>query len=282
MLFFIFLKGLRVLKIMRIFVFGANGMLGNYVKTYLANHYEVIGITRKDYDILNISQDSLTKFLKSVRIKKDDVIINCAGIIPQTGVNEKRNYYLVNTLFPIILSFVCQQLKVKMLHITTDCVFSGKDGNYDENSIPDETNDYGTSKSLGEIIEATVIRTSIIGEQLGQNYSLLEWIRSNKNGEINGYVDHHWNGVTCLQLAKIIHGIISQNLFWKGCKHIFSPSPVSKYELLKIINDVYDLNIKINPVNTKICDKTLTSIYDKMFEIPDIRGQIKELVNYLF
>ena len=168
-----------------------------------------------------------------------------------------------------------------MIHITTDCVFSGKDGNYNENSIQDEINDYGLSKSLGELCNATIIRTSIIGEEINNKRSLLEWVKSNKNKEINGFNNHYWNGVTCLELSKIIYQIINKQLFWDGVRHIYSPNSVSKYELVSLINTIYNLNIKINKINTnETVDKTITSNKEIIFNIPDLSIQIQELKNY--
>ena len=267
---------------MKIFIFGSNGMLGNYVKLYLSKSYEIIALTRKDYDISNLSIDSLSQLLLNKNIQKDDIIINCAGIIPQASKQrtlDTRLYFQVNSLFPVILSQVCQKFETKMIHITTDCVFSGKTGNYDENSIHDEINDYGMSKSLGELCKATIIRTSIIGEEINNKRSLLEWIKSNKNNTINGYINHFWNGITCLELSKIIFKIINKNLYWSGIRHIYSPRSVTKYELAIIINDIYNLNITINKYRTEeSIDKTIISIYEdnNKFNISDISVQIKE------
>lgn len=267
---------------MRLYIFGANGMLGNYMSSYLSRFYEITKITRKDYDISKLSIATLDNFLLSLKINQYDIIINCAGSIPQRQNNEKkREYYLINSIFPIILSLFCKERNIKFIHITTDCVFSGNDGNYNENSVPDEIKDYGTSKSLGDLSYATIIRTSIIGEELNNKKSLLEWVRSNKNREINGYDDHHWNGVTCLELAKITHGIIENNLFWTGVRHIFSPTSVTKYQLLLIINEIYELNIKISKISSGKCDKTLSSIFEP-FEISELYKQIKELKEYSF
>ena len=88
--------------------------------------------------------------------------------------------------------------------------FTGKKGSYNEDDLHDEINDYGTSKSLGELCDATIIRTSIIGEELRNKRSLLEWVKSNAHGEINGYDNHYWNGVTCLQLSFFIKDIIEK------------------------------------------------------------------------
>lgn len=268
---------------MNIVIFGSNGMLGNYIKNYLSNkEYTLISLTRNDYDLLNIDTNGLDNFLKTFDLKQNDLIINCAGIIPQSSQDKnlcKNMYYKINTIFPIILSMICKKNNWKMIHITTDCVFSGKDGNYDEKSIHDETNDYGISKSLGELSGATIIRTSIIGEEINYKRSLLEWVKKNANKEINGYINHYWNGLTCLELSKIIEKIIIDNNYWTGVKHIFSPRTVSKYELINMINNIYNLNIKINKYSTEKIDKSLKSIYDN-YKIADLYDQIIELKNF--
>jgi len=131
---------------MKIFIFGSNGMLGNYMKSYLSKTYEIVELTRKDYDLSKINIDTLTTLLNEKNIQKDDIVINCAGVIPQAskqrGLNT-RLYFTINSLFPVILSQICDSFEAKMIHVTTDCVFSGKDGEYNENSLHDEINDYG-------------------------------------------------------------------------------------------------------------------------------------------
>jgi len=267
---------------MKVFLFGANGMLGNYVRSYLSqNNIQVIPLTRKDFDLEELSVLSLKKFLEDKGLGADDVIVNCAGVIPQASKDRelsKRNYYKINSILPIILSM----LTTNMIHVTTDCVFSGKTGGYHEYSTHDEINDYGTSKSLGELCDGTIIRTSIIGEELTNKRSLLEWVISNENRTINGYSNHFWNGVTCLQLAKIIYKIIIENAYWKGVRHIYSPTTVSKYELCKMISDIYELNIKVKEFDTEKVDKSLTTIYQVDINIPELMDQIKEMREFIF
>jgi len=269
----------------KIFIFGSNGMLGNYVNKYLClNNYEIIPLTRNDYDLSKISIESLNNFLINKGLEKNDVIINCAGIIPQASKDKilnKNLYYKINSLYPVILSIICSNYDAKFIHITTDCVFSGKDGKYDENSFHDEINDYGTSKSLGELCSGTIIRTSIIGEEVTYKRSLVEWVKSNQNGNINGYINHFWNGVTCLELSKIIHKIIKDDLYWNGIKHIFSPTTVNKYQLCQIINNIYELNIEIKEFETEKVDKSINTIYNKIFEIPELEVQIKEMKDFI-
>lgn len=277
---------------MKIYIFGSTGMLGGYIKKYLLqNNIETISINRNILDVSRISYSKLEHILRSYKIDKNDIIINCIGIIPQSKyINNTtiKNYFLINSIFPNMLSSISNHYKCKFIHITTDCVFSGKKGNYDENDDHDETSDYGVSKSLGELgCKSTIIRTSIIGEEEKNKYSLLEWVLSHKNDSINGYINHYWNGVTCLQLAKIIFEIINKNIWWYGVRHIYSPVSVSKYELVSIINDVYNLNNTIIPTTTDISiNKTLTSLYKQevldKFNIPCIRDQIHALKQFEF
>lgn len=264
-----------------IYVFGSTGMLGTYVKKILSDTFDITDITRKEYDILNDEWSKLNKLLSN--LNKNDVIINCAGIIPQkTSNNEFKKYIKINTLFPHKLQHIVKKKNANFIHITTDCVFDGKKGYYNEIDIHTETNIYGTTKSLGEPKNATVIRTSIIGEELRGKKSLLEWVKSNKNKTINGYDNHLWNGVTCLQLAYIINKMIINKLFWKGVKHIYSPNIVSKYDLCCYISTEFDLNIQVNKSSgPENINKSLTSIYkiEDDFTIPDILTQIKKLNN---
>jgi len=266
-----------------IYLFGSTGMLGNYVKKILTNDFNVICVTRCDFDILIDNWKKLNMVLKN--IKKNDVIVNCAGIIPQkTQDNKYKIYIKINALFPHKLQNIVEKVGAKLIHISTDCVFNGKKNSpYNEDDIHTEKNIYGITKSLGEPENATVIRTSIIGEELKGKKSLLEWVKSNKNKTINGYSNHLWNGVTCLTLANIIHKIIFKNKFWKGIKHFFSPNIVSKYELCCYISKEFNLNININKMNgPETINKTLSSIYkiEDDYIISDISNQIKLLKTF--
>jgi dTDP-4-dehydrorhamnose reductase len=265
---------------MNILLFGSSGMLGNYVNNVLSKKYYVKCINRNDFDIENESWDKLKIFIGK-NTQKDDIIVNCAGIIPQKNSdNEYKKFIRINALFPHKLSEFANILNLKFIHITTDCVFDGLKGNYLETDEHTAKNIYGISKSLGEPNEATIIRTSIIGEEIYGKKSFIEWVKSNKNGTINGYVNHFWNGVTCLTLANIIKNIIDNNAFWKGVKHIYSPNCVSKYNLCCYINEIYNLNINIMPIETENKNLTLLSKEPLLYEINDIRSQIIEQKKY--
>jgi dTDP-4-dehydrorhamnose reductase len=263
----------------KLIIFGSNGMLGSYISKYfrLNTTIEVIPLTRTGYDITIENISKLEDFLNSFDIDRYTCIINCVGLIPQRAHKGDMNYFFINTIFPLELSKVCVKYDTQLICPTTDCVFSGKRGKYNENDFHDEKSAYGISKSLGEPPNATIIRTSIIGEELVNKCSFLEFIK-NSTSDINGWDTHLWNGITCYQYCKVIHQIITDNLFWRGVRHIYSPDIKSKYELAVIIKDVYNLDFHINRFIHSTCvDKTLTSIFDTntLFNIPPLDQQIR-------
>lgn len=269
---------------MNVYILGSKGMLGRYVTTYLKDYFNVINVSRDDIDASNVSMEDLENKLIKLGLKKNDVVINCIGTIkPMVDSLGDLNAIKVNSVFPRILSNVCETLNVKMIHPTTDCVFTGNKGSYNENDIHDISDVYGRTKSLGEPSNCTVIRTSIIGEEVSQGRSLVEWIKSNKSNTVFGFTNHIWNGVTCLQFGKICKKIIDEGLFWKGVKHLHS-NCINKKELVETISDIYDLNICVTPKETPMmCDRSLSTLFiDNLVKmnIPDLRTQILEMKEF--
>lgn len=266
---------------MKVYVLGSNGMLGRYVFTYFKSKgYDVIGLTRKELDVIHLREEELRVKLFHLGLKKDDVIINCIGMIKQRKDIDDIDFIYINSMFPLILANVSENEGYKLIHPTTDCVYDGLKGYYNEDDLHNATDVYGKTKSLGEPKNATVIRTSIIGEEIGQSRSLVEWVKSNKGKEIQGYLNHYWNGVTCLQFAKLCEIIINSNNYWKGVRHIYS-NTVTKYELVNIISSIYELNITINPYNTLIkCDRSLSSNYNLFTGIPKLDEQIVQMRDF--
>ena len=266
----------------KVLLLGSTGMLGNYILKYLELQNTYVICIKCDAENEIELKENIKEHIKE---NVNCIIINCIGLIPQTGELDYLKYLKINSIFPKYLDIISNELNCKLIHITTDCVFNGTTKeSYDEDSIKNEMGIYGMSKSLGENLQnATVIRTSIIGETFNgrKNTSLLEWVRSNKNGSVNGFTNHFWNGVTCLQLAKIIHEIITTNKYWIGIRHIYSPNVVSKYNLICIINEIYNLNININPCGGNYVNKSLKSKYNNLFVIPDLEIQIKEMYSFL-
>jgi len=257
---------------MKIILFGSTGMLGNYVKKHLSQFHEIVCVDRNTFDIETCDWEKLDGIIKT-----GELVINCAGAIPQQKC-DIRKYIALNSLFPHKVNETAKKYGINFIHITTDCVFSGKDGNYDETSKHDAEDIYGISKSLGEDNTMCIIRTSIIGEETYNKNSLIEWVIKQKNGTIDGYENVFWNGVTCLQLAKIIETVINKNDYWQGVRHIFSPNTVSKFELCQYINEIYSLNITINKKTIPCKNMTITSIYNNELNniIPNLKEQIIE------
>lgn len=292
-------------------------MLGNYMCNLLKHIKDatIIPITRNDFNIEDLSYCNLSLFLHTYVSTYDYdefIIVNCAGLIPQrnSNNNDMRKYFKINSLFPILLSSYVQNENEKsfehyleknstlrsfhLIHITTDCVFNGINSNgYTENDILNmnnlENNLYGTSKHIGELCESsmvnethcvTIIRTSIIGEELYNKASFIEFLKNNENGKVQGYDNHYWNGVTTLQLCKIIKSMIEKRAYYSGIRHFYSPKVYTKYEMLNMINEIFQLNVNIEKyIHSQPINKSLKSNYDtcETYNIPDLKVQIKEL-----
>lgn len=272
---------------MKIFILGHKGMLGRYVYALFKDKgYDVVGLSRKEIDAGDLPVQARA-ILSGYGAQKDDVVINCIGVIKSVLKDKDTlNAIKVNSLFPHVLANVCEEKEYKLIHITTDCVFSGLDGNYNEDDLHDCTDVYGKTKSLGEPSNCTVIRTSIIGDEVGTSRSLIEWVKSQQGNTINGYTNHRWNGLTCHHLAKVIEDIIKNEKYWDGVRHIYSPNDPNKFELVSMIIEAYNLDIKVERFETlEKCDRTLTTnSYDPesflpfsmTFNIPDIMTQLVE------
>lgn len=264
---------------MKIFVFGSTGMLGTYVSKYFSSKgYEVVPVSRKNIDITKVT-DSI---LMNSTISRGDVVINCAGLIKQRAGTTEYDFIKINSMFPHMLAMTCEAKGANLIHVSTDCVFDGATGGYNELDPHNATDIYGRSKSLGEPSFATVIRTSIIGEEKSNFLSLLEWVKSNKDSTVNGFTNHYWNGITCLKFAEVCDFIIGNNIFWSSVKHIFSPSVVNKYELVKMISDVYNLNINVVPVECQNkCDRSLTTVRKSIIlQVEDLKTQIQKMKEF--
>ena len=263
----------------QVIVFGSTGMLGRYVCEYLKESISVIGITRDDFDAETGTLQDLRRLFERNKVDSDTVVFNALGAIPHAGVQSESTYFKVNSICPMLLSTLCVDYGAKMIHATTDCVFDGLSGNYDEMSSKNSKDVYGLSKLIGENITATVIRTSIIGENK-KGISLVEWVKKNSGKQVTGYTNHFWNGITCLQFAKLVKYMIINNVFWDGIRHIYSPEVISKADLIEMINKEYDLNITVVKAKVNLCDRSLKSTYDLITTIPSLQQQIHEMKEF--
>jgi len=276
---------------MKITILGSTGMLG-----YAVGQYFTVKYGEKDVCLShrgrvvpyskNVFYFDALKFLNLLRNKqfkfpKSDYIINCIGLIKQHKDWDTHDGLILNSLFPLILSDHCKNNNSKLINISTDCVFSGKDGNYTEEALHDALDEYGKTKSLGESCKkkSMLIRTSIIGEELHNNVSLVSWVKSQNGKRINGYSNHIWNGVTTLQYAKLCSKIIDEDLYREGLYHVFSNS-VNKYELVSMIVNHFNLNITVDAFKTKMpCNRSLSTIKEinNKLNVPLIQKQIDNM-----
>ena len=268
---------------MKIIVLGSTGMAGRYISSYLKQYFKVVELNRNHFDALNVEVNYFDKI-----INQNDVVINCVGILkPYINTVGIAETHIINTTFPNSLNGICKQNDARFIHICSDCVFKGDKGKYSEMDDCDATDVYAITKK--RVINGTIIRTSFIGNDLNNDGAgLMRWILNNQNKTIDGYVNCLWNGITALELAKQIFKIILYENFWNGVRHIFSSKVISKYEICKLINKVYDLNITINKQNahiiegtkiTGILNRSLCSIYNKPVT-RSFETQLEELKKY--
>lgn len=271
---------------MEVVVVGNRGMLGHMVEKYLSRQpkLSVHGFGRETLEVTpNTYASFATKFSRHIGLKAD-YVINCIGAIKPHFNNKSAiaTNVFTNAVFPHFLAQWGQETGTKIIHITTDCVFDGKQGQYTETSPHTALDAYGKSKSIGEPETCMVIRTSIIGPENGTKKSLLEWVLSRGvEGAINGFTNHLWNGVTTLQLARSLHNIMERDLYTLGTYHVFS-NDITKFDLLRKISDEYDMRLYVNPVEAEPCDRTLRTVKSLNFslDIPNIPWQIRELRKY--
>lgn len=268
----------------KVLVFGATGMAGHMVTMYLSNikdKYIVFNVCHKNKlnensilcDISDI--DAVNEIIQNIN---PNVIINCVGILNKTAEVDIKKTIYINTFFPRFLARIGEINNIKIIHLSTDCVFSGSQGNYDELSFKDENEIYGLSKNLGEIDNknSLTLRTSIIGPELKAGVGLFDWFIHQK-GIIDGFTKVYWSGITTLELSKIIDKALGLNIH--GIYNITPGYKISKYKLLNIIKNEFEKNdIIIEKNDTIISDKSLKTIKkDFDYKIPSYEVMIKEM-----
>ena len=207
---------------LKVMIIGITGMLGSNLLKSMSrnNNLSLIGTSRRNrlkyhkninyVHLENINVDDDETFYEAIKLSKPDVIINCVGLIKQlSDSNDPLKILPINSIFPHKLYHFCNQESIRLIQISTDCVFSGKKGNYKETDISDAEDLYGKSKYIGELHgnNSLTIRTSIIGHEIASKESLLEWFLS-QEGSINGYSNAIFSGLTTLELSKILEKII--------------------------------------------------------------------------
>lgn len=259
----------------RVLVLGATGMLGHEVFRIMddAPEVEVWGTVRQSngrrffaekhherllsgVDALDV--DALVTTLDRV---KPDLVVNCIGIIKQlASANDPLVTLPINAILPHRLSRLCGAARARLVHISTDCVFSGRQGNYVETDVSDATDLYGRSKYLGEVHDAShtvTLRTSIIGHELASSYGLVDWFLT-QEGRVSGYTRAIFSGLPAGELARVIRDVVLPQPALHGLYHV-SAQPIAKSQLLRLIAAQYDKRIDIVDDDSVAIDRSLDS-----------------------
>ena len=266
-------------------IIGSTGMLGHQVLDFFLERrdFEIHDIVfrnkRRDESIICDVTD-IIKLQEIIFDISPDFIVNCVGILIKGSKTSPSNAIKINSFLPHFLVDISEEIGCKVIHVSTDCVFSGKDGNYVESSFRDADDIYGRSKALGEIMSNNhlTLRTSIIGPELRENgEGLLHWYLTNNAKMVFGYKYVLWGGVTTYELAKAIHFSVVNEL--NGIWNLTNNKSISKFDLLELFNAGVNPTFKkvINQDNSKISNKSLMSERSISYQVPSYSQMIVEM-----
>ena len=257
---------------MKILILGAYGMLGHKLFLMLTKRFELFATCRsfhkkwshilpKERLFADVHADNFNSVIRAVESVAPDVVINCIGIVKQ--LNAAKNPIIaitINALFPHRLALICKNAGARFIHFSTDCVFNGVKGNYTEDDPSDANDLYGRTKFLGELSlpHCVTLRISIIGHELNGRLGLIDWFLS-QEGKVRGFTQAIYTGFPTVEMARIIAEYVIPNEDLSGLYQV-SSSPISKYELLRLVANQYNKRIEIEPYAEFSCDRSLDSI----------------------
>ena len=258
----------------RTLIFGGTGMLGHKVWQEFNHRFDTWVTIRGSIErwqhlpffqpekvVENVEASSRESIIHALDRIQPEVVVNCIGIVKKLKEAESPvSAITINALFPHWLAELCQERGIRLIHISTDCVFSGKAGKYSEDDPPDPYDLYGRTKLLGEVIgnNCLTLRTSIIGRELKRTVGLLEWFLSQRGKTIQGYKYAIFSGFITSELAYILAEIVEKHPALCGLYHI-SSSPINKYNLLNMIKEALNLDITIEEYTGFFVDRSLNS-----------------------
>ncbi len=258
----------------RVLVLGASGMLGSTLFRVFSRYpqFETFGSLREasakrdfvsslhDALIPNVHLDGESGLLTAFAVARPDVVINCIGIVKQLpNANDYLESLAINAMLPHRLAKYCDATGARLVHFSTDCVFSGKRGLYGEDDFPDAYDLYGRTKFLGEVAykNSITLRTSIIGHELNRSKSLVDWFLS-QSGEVKGFAKAVFSGLPTVEVAHVVKECVIPNPDLNGLFHL-SVDPINKYELLNLVARTYGKSVNITPDYDFVIDRSLNS-----------------------
>lgn len=274
----------------KILIIGSKGMAGHVMQRYFStiDGFEVYAVARnisENDTSFNIDVSDTERLQTLIKIHEFDVVVNCIGILNKDAEDHPSKAVWFNSYFPHFLEEITKNTQTKVIHISTDCVFSGKRGNYTEADVKDGIGFYAQSKALGEIDNAkdVTIRTSIIGPEINPNgIGLLHWFLSQPlEAKLNGYSNAYWTGLTTLELAKVVHEVIHQNI--SGIIQVVPSEKINKYELLQLFNSVFRNNqLEIADYDAYKVDKSLLfTRKDFNYHVPTYEQMLVDLKTWI-
>ena len=258
----------------RILILGASGMLGNALYRFFSSskNYVTYGTSRSPHLLKALPVALRSKIIHDINVENEsgvtellariqpNLVVNCIGLVKQLAeANDAIAAIKINALLPHQLARYCKQVNARLIHVSTDCVFSGAKGLYIEQDLPDAQDLYGRSKLLGEVDydNAITLRTSIIGHEINSCHGLVEWFLSQK-GQVKGFRKAVFSGLPTVELARVIRDFVIPHPALHGTYHV-SASPINKYELLRLVAQQYGKQIEIVPDDGIVIDRSLNS-----------------------
>lgn len=281
---------------MRALILGGSGMLGHKLWQVCAERFDAYvtfrqpakayaagyGLFDPSRAVTNVSANDFDSVVRAVASVRPSVVINCIGVVKQDdAAKDPLSSISINALFPHRLAQVCRMANARLLHLSTDCVFSGRKGNYAEDDPSDAEDLYGKTKYLGEVSSAgcLTLRTSMIGRELRGSHGLMEWFLSQRGKTVRGFRRAIFSGFTTRALAETIAWIISDHPELEGVWHV-TAEPINKFDLLTMIKEAGGLSVEIEPDETFVCDRSLNGARFREatgFVSPSWSGMISQL-----
>jgi len=256
---------------MRILILGGSGMLGHKLAqtlkdrfdTYVSFRQSVEAYFRLDFDTARslggVSAQDLDSVARAIARVRPEAVVNCIGVVKQdAAAKDPITSIEVNSLFPHRLANLCGTASARLIHLSTDCVFSGRKGNYCESDLTDAQDLYGRTKVLGEVDcdSCLTLRTSMIGRELRSSHGLIEWFLAQRGKAVRGFKRAVFSGFTTRALADVIGDIITDHAQLRGTWHL-AAEPINKFDLLSLVRQTYGLDVEIEADETFVCDRSL-------------------------
>lgn len=272
----------------KVLILGSTGLIGHQIYFYLerTKKYELYNLanTRKiNRSTLNINALDEQKLTETIYKINPDIIVNCIGLLISGSSANPKNAIFLNSYLPHFLHDISERKGGKLIHISTDCVFSGnKNTPYDEYDDKDGKDVYGKTKGLGEIISDNhlTLRTSVVGPEIKTNgEELFHWFMQQEN-KISGYTKSVWSGVTTLELARAVDTAIDKDIV--GLHHVTNNQAISKYDLLQLFKKYMKKNIEIIPVDGVVTNKSFIDTRQLFgYNIPNYEDMISDMAEFI-